>query len=81
MIESYKEDIQKEIDKRIENKSFEETLKENNEIISFSEDEEQSNYKIDEDPLSVDTDNINNWDFDTDGDKVDADGNKLLFAD
>lgn len=80
MIESYKEDIQKEIDKR-ENKSFEETLKENNEIISFSEDEEQSNYKIDEDPLSVDTDNINNWDFDEDGDKADADGNKLLFAD
>lgn len=80
MIESYKEDIQKEIDKR-ENKSFEETLKENNEIISFSEDEEESNYKIDEDPLSVDTDNINNWDFDEDGDKADADGNKLLFAD
>ena len=80
MIESYKEDIQKEIDKR-ENKSFEETLKENNEIISFSEDEEQSDYKIDEDPLSVDTDNINNWDFDEDGDKADADGNKLLFAD
>ncbi|WPC23886.1 hypothetical protein N4239_13195 [Brachyspira hyodysenteriae] len=80
MIESYKEDIQKEIDKR-ENKSFEETLKENNEIISFSEDEEQSNYKIDEDPLSVDTDNINNWDFDADGDKVDADGNKMLFDD
>ena len=80
MIESYKEDIQKEIDKR-ENKSFEETLKENNEIISFSEDEEESNYKIDEDPLSADTDNINNWDFDADGDKADADGNKLLFAD
>ena len=80
MLDNYKEDIQKEIDKR-ENKSFEETLKENNEIISFSEDEEQSNYKIDEDPLSVDTDNINNWDFDADGDKVDADGNKLLFAD
>ena len=80
MIESYKEDIQKEIDKR-ENKSFEETLKENNEIISFSEDEEESNYKIDEDPLSADTDNINNWDFDEDGDKADADGNKLLFAD
>lgn len=73
-----REDIQKEIDKR-ENKSFEETLKENNEIMSFSEDEEQSNYKIDEDPLSVDTDNINNWDFDADGDKVDADGNKMLF--
>ncbi|PPS20979.1 hypothetical protein, partial [Brachyspira murdochii] len=75
-----REDIQKEIYKR-ENKSFEETLKENNEIISFSEDEEQSNYKIDEDedPLSVDTDNINNWDFDADGDKVDADGNKMLF--
>lgn len=81
MIESYKEDIQKEIDKRIENKSFEETLKENNEIISFSEDEEESNYKIDEDPLSVDTDNINNWDFDADGDKVDIEGNKFLFED
>ncbi|OEJ15897.1 hypothetical protein BFL38_10590 [Brachyspira hampsonii] len=80
MLDNYREDIQKEIYKR-ENKSFEETLKENNEIISFSEDEEQSNYKIDEDedPLSVDTDNINNWDFDADGDKVDADGNKMLF--
>ncbi|MDA0010664.1 hypothetical protein [Brachyspira hyodysenteriae] len=74
--------IEEEINKR-KNKSFEETLKENNEIMSFSEDEEQSNYKIDEDedPLSVDTDNINNWDFDEDGDKADADGNKLLFAD
>ncbi|MDA0001683.1 hypothetical protein OFR34_12170 [Brachyspira hyodysenteriae] len=70
--------IEEEINKR-KNKSFEDTLKENNEIISFSEDEEQSNYKIDEDPLSADTDNINNWDFDTDGDKVDADGNKMLF--
>ncbi|MDA0063428.1 hypothetical protein OFS03_09415 [Brachyspira hyodysenteriae] len=80
MIESYKEDIQKEIDKRIENKSFEETLKDN-EIIDFGEDEEHSDYKIDEDPLSADTDNINNWDFDEDGDKADADGNKLLFAD
>ncbi|ADG71799.1 hypothetical protein [Brachyspira murdochii] len=81
MNDHYKEDIQKEIDKR-ENKSFEETLKENNEIMSFSEDEEQSNYKIideDEDPLSVDTDNINNWDFDADGDKVDSEGNKMLF--
>ncbi|WPC23635.1 hypothetical protein N4239_11890 [Brachyspira hyodysenteriae] len=77
-LKNQKKDIQKEI-AVIENKSFEETLKENNEIISFSEDEEQSNYKIDEDPLSVDTDNINNWDFDTDGDKVDADGNKMLF--
>ena len=38
-------------------------------------------YQIDEDPLSADTDNINNWDFDEDGDKADADGNKLLFAD
>ncbi|WP_295159632.1 hypothetical protein [uncultured Brachyspira sp.] len=78
--------IQKEIDK-IENKSFEETLKENNEIISFREDEEQSNYRIDEeneeDPLSsgVDEDNINRWDFDTDGDKADEDGNKFLFDD
>ena len=80
MLERYKLDIQKEIDKRIENKSFEETLKDN-EIIDFGEDEEQSDYKIDEDPLSADTDNINNWDFDEDGDKADADGNKLLFAD
>ena len=79
MIESYKEDIQKEIDK-IRNKSFEDTLKDN-EIIDFGEDEEHSDYKIDEDPLSADTDNINNWDFDEDGDKADADGNKLLFAD
>ncbi|MCZ9895306.1 hypothetical protein OFR43_07400 [Brachyspira hyodysenteriae] len=80
MNDHYREDIQKEIDKR-ENKSFEETLKENNEIMSFSEDEEQSNYKIDEDPLSADTDNINNWDFDADGDKVDIEGNKFLFKD
>ncbi|MCZ9892308.1 hypothetical protein OFR28_08430 [Brachyspira hyodysenteriae] len=72
--------IEEEINKR-KNKSFEETLKENNEIISFSEDEEQSNYKIDEDPLSADTDNINNWDFDADGDKVDIEGNKFLFKD
>ena len=87
MIESYKEDIQKEIDKRIENKSFEETLKENNEIISFGEDEDDSNYRIDEeneeDPLSsgVDEDNINRWDYDVDGDKVDIEGNKFLFED
>ena len=80
MLDNYREDIQKEIDKRIENKSFEETLKDN-EIIDFGEDEEHSDYKIDEDPLSADTDNINNWDFDADGDKADADGNKLLFAD
>ena len=86
MIESYKEDIQKEIDKR-ENKSFEETLKENNEIISFGEDEDDSNYRIDEeneeDPLSsgVDEDNINRWDYDVDGDKVDIEGNKFLFED
>ena len=86
MIESYKEDIQKEIDKR-ENKSFEETLKENNEIISFGEDEDDSNYRIDEeneeDPLSsgIDEDNINRWDFDADGDKVDIEGNKFLFED
>ncbi|MEI0797556.1 hypothetical protein R4Q14_04410 [Brachyspira intermedia] len=79
MLERYKLDIQKEIDKRIENKSFEDTLKENNEIISFGEDEEQSDYKIDEDPLSADTDNINNWDFDADGDKIDTEGNKMLF--
>ena len=92
MIESYddcppvaKEDIQKEIAKKEinnkrENKSFEETLKDN-EIIDFGEDEEHSDYKIDEDPLSADTDNINNWDFDADGDKVDIEGNKFLFED
>ena len=87
MLERYKLDIQKEIDKRIENKSFEDTLKENNEIISFGEDEDDSNYRIDEeneeDPLSsgVDEDNINRWDFDSDGDKVDIEGNKFLFED
>ena len=87
MLERYKLDIQKEIDKRIENKSFEDTLKENNEIISFGEDEDDSNYRIDEeneeDPLSlgVDEDNINRWDFDADGDKVDIEGNKFLFED
>ena len=83
MLERYKLDIQKEIDKRIENKSFEETLEEDNGIISFGEDEDDSNYRVDdeneEDPLSVDTDNINNWDFDADGDKVDSEGNKMLF--
>lgn len=72
--------IQKEIDKR-ENKYFEETLEEDNGIISFGEDEEKSNYRIDEeneeDPLSAD--NINRWDFDADGDKVDSEGNKMLF--
>ncbi|MDA0093438.1 hypothetical protein OFS02_14405 [Brachyspira hyodysenteriae] len=51
--------------------------------MSFSEDEEHSNYKIDEneeDPLSagIHEDNINNWDFDADGDKVDIEGKFLL---
>ena len=83
MLDNYKEDIQEEINKR-KNKSFEDTLKENNEIISFGEDEDDSNYRIDEeceeDPLSsgVDEDNINRWDFDADGDKVDIEGNKLF---
>ncbi|KLI61713.1 hypothetical protein SZ44_00205 [Brachyspira hyodysenteriae] len=82
MIDNYKEDIQEEIDKR-KNKSFEETLEEDNGIISFGEDD--SNYRIDEedeeDPLSsdVDADNINRWDYDADGDKVDSEGNKMLF--
>ncbi|MEI0700013.1 hypothetical protein R4K92_13940 [Brachyspira intermedia] len=90
MIESYKEDIQKEINKR-KNKTigttFEEQIKSNNEIIYFGEDENNSNYRIDEeneeDPLSsgVDEDNINRWDFDSDGDKVDIEGNKFLFED
>ena len=81
-----KEDIQKEINKR-ENKSFEETLEEDNGIISFGEDEDDSNYRIDEeneeDPFSsgVDEDNINRWDYDEDGDRVDEEGNKLLFED
>ena len=79
MIESYKEDIQKEINKR-ENKSFEETLEEDNGIISFGEDEDDSNYRIDEeneeDPFSssIDEDNLNRWDLDEDGDKVDIEG-------
>ena len=90
MLDNYREDIQKEIDKR-KNKTigttFEEQIKSNNEIIDFSEDENNSNYRIDEeneeDPLSsgVDEDNINRWDYDEDGDKVDEDGNKMLFAD
>ncbi|MEI0527547.1 hypothetical protein R4J00_02690 [Brachyspira intermedia] len=90
MLERYKLDIQKEIDKR-KNKTigttFEEQIKSNNEIIDFSEDENNSNYRIDEeneeDPLSsgVDEDNINRWDFDSDGNKVDSEGNKLLFDD
>ena len=92
MIESYKEDIQKEIAKKEinnerENKSFEETLEEDNGIISFGEDEDDSNYRVDdeneEDPFSsgVDEDNINRWDYDEDGDRVDEEGNKLLFED
>ena len=90
MLDNYREDIQKEIDKR-KNKTigttFEEQIKENNEIISFGEDEDDSNYRIDEeneeDPLSsgIDEDNINRWDFDADGDKVDSEGNKFLFED
>lgn len=78
MLDRYKEDIQKEIDKR-KKESFEEQLQKDNSIISFSEDEEEANYKIDEDLLSSDS-NINRWDFDEDGDKVDGDGNKLLFS-
>ena len=72
------EDIQEEIDKR-KKESFEEQLQKYNSIISFSEDEEEAHYKIDEDPLSSDS-NINRWDFDEDGDKVDGEGNKLLFS-
>ena len=72
------EDIQEEIDKR-KKESFEGQLQNDNSIISFSEDEEEANYKIDEDLLSSDS-NINRWDFDEDGDKVDGDGNKLLFS-
>ncbi|WP_028330486.1 hypothetical protein [Brachyspira alvinipulli] len=82
MLDNYKEDIQKEINKR-ENKSFEETLEDDNGIISFGEDD--SNYRIDEeceeDPLTADENHINKWDFDADGDKVDSEGNKMLFAD
>lgn len=78
MLDRYKEDIQKEIDKR-KKESFEEQLQKDNSIISFSEEEEEAYYKIDEDPLSSDSD-INRWDFDNDGDKVDEEGNKLLFS-
>ncbi|MBW5383858.1 hypothetical protein, partial [Brachyspira pilosicoli] len=53
------EDIQEEIDKR-KKESFEEQLQKDNSIISFSEDEEEAYYKIDEDPLSSDS-NINRW--------------------
>ena len=77
MLDRYKEDIQKEIDKR-KKESFEEQLQKDKSIISFSEDEEEAHYKIDEDPLSSDS-NINRWDFDNDGDKADEEGNKLLF--
>ncbi|MEI0842495.1 hypothetical protein R4M06_00890 [Brachyspira pilosicoli] len=77
MLDRYKEDIEKEIDKR-KKESFEEQLQKDNSIISFSEEEEE-NYKTDEDPLSSDS-NINRWDFDNDGDKVDEEGNKLLFS-
>lgn len=54
MLDRYKEDIQKEIDKR-KKESFEEQLQKDNSIISFSEDEEEANYKIDEDLLSSDS--------------------------
>ncbi|WP_157148656.1 hypothetical protein [Brachyspira pilosicoli] len=77
MLDRYKEDIEKEIDKR-KKESFEEQLQKDNSIISFSEDEEELNYKTDEDPLSSDS-NINRWDFDEDGDKVDEEGNKILI--
>ena len=82
-LKNQKKDIQKEIDKR-ENKYFEDYMRENKEIISFGEDDEESSYKIDEedaeDPLSLgDENNLNRWDYDADGDKVDADGNKMLF--
>lgn len=77
MLDRYKEDIEKEIDKR-KKESFEEQLQNDNSIISFSEDEEEAHYKIDEDPLSSDSD-INRWDFDNDWDKADEEGNKLLF--
>ncbi|MEI0579418.1 hypothetical protein [Brachyspira pilosicoli] len=77
MLDRYKEDIEKEIDKR-KKESFEEQLQNDNSIISFSEDEEEAHYKIDEDPLSSDS-NINRWDFDEDGDKVDEEGNKILI--
>ncbi|WP_347292813.1 hypothetical protein [uncultured Brachyspira sp.] len=77
MLDRYKEDIQKEIDKR-KKESFEEQLQKDNSIISFSEEEEEAHYKIDEDPLSSDSD-INRWDFNNDGDKADEEGNKLLF--
>ncbi|TXJ46459.1 hypothetical protein [Brachyspira pilosicoli] len=79
MLDRYKEDIEKEIDKR-KKESFEEQLQKDNSIISFSEEEEEAHYKIDEDPLSSDSD-INRWDFDNDGDKADEEGNKLLFDD
>ena len=85
MNDHFKEDIQKEIDKR-ENKYFEDYMRENKEIISFGEDDEESSYKIDEedaeDPLSLgDENNLNRWDYDADGDKVDIEGNKFLFED
>ncbi len=80
MLDRYKEDIQKEIDKR-KKESFEEQLQKDNSIISFSEEEEEAYYKIDEDPLSSDS-NINGWDFDTDSDgiKIDHEGNRMLFS-
>lgn len=92
MIDHYKEDIEKEISKRECGKSFEEEIKNNNEIIEFGESKEKYNNEDDtqsfEDPLSVDEDNVNKWDFneggyevDEDGDKVDGEGNKLLFDD
>lgn len=79
MLDRYKEDIQKEIDKR-KKESFEEQLQKDNSIISFSE-EEEAYYKIDEDPLSSDS-NINRWDFDADYDgiKIDHEGNRMLFS-
>ncbi|WP_288550289.1 hypothetical protein [uncultured Brachyspira sp.] len=74
------------------NESFAEQMKNNNDVISFGE--EDNAYKVDEvddeefffkddegeDPFSVDLDNIRNWDSNEVPNNIDEEGNKYLFS-
>lgn len=74
------------------NESFVEQMKNNNDVISFGE--EDNAYKVDEvddeeyffkddegeDPFSVDLDNIRNWDSNEVPNNIDEEGNKYLFS-
>lgn len=72
------------------NESFAEQMKNDNDVISFGE--EDNTYKVDEvdddeyffkddeeDPFSVDLDNIKNWDSSEVPNNIDEEGNKYLF--